>query len=247
MAKQNGDHGDNGERTIGEAVYGKLKSDIVGCVLMPNERLRFDALRRRYRTSVSSLREALSRLITEGLVMVESHKGARVAGVWEDDLADLVRVRKVIETQAIQRAIECGDDRWEADIVAAFHLYEASLKGKSQRRAGDAERIARHNRFHSALLAACDSPRLLTIRGVLYAQAERYLMLGFRMARLDDEKVMAEHERLMAAVLARKPRLACALVEDHIERAAADIFPIVRNLAAQAGRAPVASATPRAS
>jgi GntR family transcriptional regulator, carbon starvation induced regulator len=49
-------------------IYRRLRSDIVSCRLEPGERLRFEVLRERYDAGVGTLREALSHLVSEGLV-----------------------------------------------------------------------------------------------------------------------------------------------------------------------------------
>lgn len=209
-------------QTVNEVVYNKLKNDILWGAFEPNERLRFDELRERYGVSFSSLREAISRLVSEGLVEVESHKGARVAGINATDYRDLVQVRQLIEVKCLQRAIELGDDQWEADIIGAFHLYENFLRGKGRDDLSDPVkvRVSRHNGFHTSLMKACDSPRLLNLRAVLATQAERYLTLAYRTVRVDMDELIADHERLMRAVVERRTSLACALLHEHIDVAA---------------------------
>jgi DNA-binding GntR family transcriptional regulator len=211
----------SGGQTVNEVVYHKLKDDILWGKFAPDERLRFDELRERYGVSFSSLREVLSRLIGDGLVEAESHKGARVAGVNPADFADLVAVRQIIEVNCLERAIARGDDRWEAEAVAAFHMYEIHLRtAKSDDPTSTRTRIERHNGFHTALMSACDSSRLLNLRSVLATQAERYLMLAYRTVTADDEDTLSDHERLLRAAIERRTSLACAILQDHISSAA---------------------------
>src|SRR5690348_5381201 len=67
--------------TLHARVVRELRADIVGCRLMPNERLTLEALRERYRIGWSPIREALMRLEADGLVTFEQNKGFRVAAV----------------------------------------------------------------------------------------------------------------------------------------------------------------------
>lgn len=218
------------KRQVNEAVYLALKSDIVACRLMPNERLRFEALRERYGAAFTSLREALSRLISEGLVVLEPHRGARVADMKDEDFRDLLHVRRLIEAETVRNSIAHGDEQWEAGLVAAFHVYERALSAPRKRGAASADRVERHNLFHDALMAGCRSERLLLLRKMLYAQAERYLMLSFQSPSPPPDAVLTEHERIMRAALDRKPDLAAALIQEHLEGAARRVLPIADTL-----------------
>jgi DNA-binding GntR family transcriptional regulator len=203
--------------TVNEFVYHKLKEDILWGGFAPNDRLRFDELRDRYGVSFSSLREALSRLAGDGLVEIESHKGARVAGVNTADFKDLVAVRQIVEVNCLKRAIELGDDRWEADALAAFHMYESYLRSVRASEPGALRtRVERHNSFHTSLMSACDSPRLLNLRVVLATQAERYLTLAYRTVPANVDEMLRDHETLLRAAIERRSSLACAILHDHI-------------------------------
>lgn len=219
------------KRQVNEAVYLALKSDIVACRLMPNERLRFEGLKERYGAAFTSLREAMSRLISEGLVVLEPHRGARVADMKDEDFHDLLHVRRLIEAETIRTSIAQGDEQWEAQLVAAFHVYERILSAPRRRGVAPMDRVERHNLFHDALMAGCRSERLLSLRKMLYAQAERYLMLSFQAPSPPPDAVLTEHERIMRAALDRKGDLAAALIQEHLEGAARRVLPIADTLA----------------
>ena len=78
---------------------------------------------------------------------------------------------------------------------------------------------AAHTTFHAALVAGCDSPWMLNLRGMLYAQSERYRNLSFVLAR-EDRDVDSEHRGILDACLARNADLACTLIEQHLQRTA---------------------------
>jgi GntR family carbon starvation induced transcriptional regulator len=215
---------------VNESVYLALKSDIVACRLMPNERLRFEGLKERYGAAFTSLREAMSRLISEGLVVLEPHRGARVADMKDEDFLDLLHVRRLIEVETIRSSISDGDEKWEAQLVAAFHVYERALSAPRKRGVPSTDRVERHNLFHDALMAGCRSQRLLLLRKMLYAQAERYLTLSFQAPSPPPDTVLTEHERIMRAALDRKPDLAAALIHEHLEGAARRVLPIADTL-----------------
>src|ERR1700712_6012183 len=97
-----------------ERAYRCLRSEILHGALMPGERLRAADLHARFDLGLTPIREALMRLSTEGLVPLESHRGARVADVTFAELTDLMATRRDIERLCLVRAIAHGDAAWEA-------------------------------------------------------------------------------------------------------------------------------------
>jgi len=167
-------------RSLTTAVFARLRAEILSCRLKPGEKLLIAGLARRFTVSLSAVREALSRLAAEGLVMSEDQRGFHVSPVSADQLRDLTRTRIDIEALALRRSIELGDSGWEREVrEASERLMAAPLP-----RAGDAgpqfERWrALHHRFHLALVSACGSAWLLRLRETLYDQSERYRFLAY--------------------------------------------------------------------
>lgn len=203
-------------------VYRKLKEDIVTCALKPDEKLRFDGLRKNYGVGIGTLREALSHLVSDGLVRTEVGRGFRVAPVSVKDLNDVTEWRVEFEVRAIQESILKGDETWEANIVSAFHLL--SINGLPDHDASHEvwqEYRTKHERFHNALVAGCGSPWLLYFRNILRGQARRYQALSVHLQLLKkptsyrDDK---DHQKIMTAVVSRNEKEACKLIESHIRR-----------------------------
>ncbi len=107
--------------TLNSEALTRLRSDILNCRLMPNERLRVEALRERYGMGTSPIREALMRLEAEGLVALEQNKGFRVSDVSAENLIDLMSTRIEIEGIALRWSLKNGGVDWEANLVSAFH------------------------------------------------------------------------------------------------------------------------------
>lgn len=197
-------------------IYRQLRADIVNCRLEPGERLRFELLRKQYQVGVGTLREALSHLVSEGLVRTEAGRGFYVAPVSLPDMLDIAEWRVEFEVRAVTQSIQNGDEAWEAEIVTAHHLLsktdiptvDASAEVRDLWK-------ARHHRFHESLGAACGSPWLLHFRGILFEQALRYQRL---VALHGPQKLHKkdDHREIMEAVLARDVKLASRAVEQHI-------------------------------
>jgi GntR family transcriptional regulator, carbon starvation induced regulator len=205
------------EPTVNAAVFRQLHDDIVSCRLRPDERLRTESLRELYQVGVSPIREALMRLDSEGLVVLEQNKGFRVAPVSHDHLQDVTRVRIEVERIALRWAIEKGDVRWEADLVASFHRLSHLKKFNRAQADVNSEWAKEHRAFHDALVSACASPELLGIYANLFAQFERYVALSI-MSKAAPRNDVDEHEQIMKAAVSRNANRAIQFLTEHIER-----------------------------
>src|SRR5215213_2232863 len=107
--------------TVGDMVYTRLRTDILFGHLPPGGRLRLDAISRRYGASVSTMRELLNRLASEGLIVAEGQRGFEVAPVSPREFREIGALRLLLETHAIIQSFAAGDLDWEARVVAAHY------------------------------------------------------------------------------------------------------------------------------
>lgn len=195
-------------------LYRRLRANILHCYLRPGARLLFRTLREDYKAGLSQLREALMRLASEDLVILESNKGFRVAPVSPEELLDITNVRCEIESIALRLAMEKGDVHWESNIVARHHeLSRVPLL--NDRGAFSDEWNAANEALHAAMRAACASPLLL---GFCESLSERYYRYRRLWARHPSgERTPArEHQRIVDAVIAREIPTATALLREHL-------------------------------
>jgi len=197
-------------------VYRALQADIVEGRLQPGEKLGMHRLCELYAVGLSPLREALSRLLTEGLVTLEGHRGFSVAVVTEAGIRDLARVRTMVECEAFSDAIAHGDDAWESEVVAAFHrLARATERVLATPEEGPGAWEQPHREFHAALAAGCPSPLLLSLREGLDRRA-RFHRLAVVNLVPGGRDHLAEHRALMEAALARDAKRGTALLAEHL-------------------------------
>jgi DNA-binding GntR family transcriptional regulator len=162
------------------------------------------------------------RLVAEGLVVLEDHKGFRVAPVSREEMIDIGNTLLELEAIAIRMAIEKGDDHWEAQIVARYHeLSKREMFGPDGTL--DPEWEARNVAFHESLYAACGSPSLKLVCHVLYERHSRYRRLRTRQGN-PGRNVAKEHEGLMQATINREPDAAIALLRKHRSATMSDVI-----------------------
>ncbi len=205
-------------KTLAEAAYRQLRRDIFEGVHRPGEKLRVEHLKDQYAVGAGTLREALQLLVTDALVVAQGQRGFRVAPISLDDFEDITRTRVLLETVALQQSIELGDDTWEANVVASFHmLSRAEEKLVDGTNASREEWELRNRAFHEVLISASTSRWLRHFQNILYLQSERYRRLSlFRQPISRD--VHAEHQAIVDAALARNSKEAARILTEHVLR-----------------------------
>lgn len=200
-------------RTLASDVFEQLRRDILECRLAPGTRLRFKDLRARYASGLSPLREALMRLAADDLVILEDHKGFRVAPVSQEELVDLAMTWFELETLGIRQSIKKGDDRWAARIKTRFRELSKHRMLTPQGHL-DPDWEPHNLAFHESLYAACGSPSLMRFCRVLSERFSRYRRLWARqLAR--KRNIAKEHEDLCRAVLNRDAAAAVTALRRH--------------------------------
>lgn len=211
--------------TLSERAANVVERDIIAGVLTPGARLGIVDLVRRYEIGATPLREGLSRLVSRGLIVGIGQRGFRVADISREDLLDITQMRTIVEIEALRLAVLHGDDAWEAGIIGALHRMRRHIERTGDEfREGAPEFDRLHKAFHTALLAACGSKRLLTAHSELYDQAYRYrrvMMRGFD----SGKKFVAAHESLADQVLARDVAKAQATLADHLHSTLDFVYP----------------------
>jgi DNA-binding GntR family transcriptional regulator len=200
-----------------QAAYENLRADLLACRILPGAKLKIQELCTRFSVSLGAIREALSRLTSEGLVVAEPQRGFRAAPISALDLVDLTMVRVEIESLCLRRAIACGDVNWESRLVAAAHRLARTPERAPEDPARSSDAWAEaHAAFHLTLLEGCNSPWLLHLHTLLYAQSERYRRLSVPFA-ARGRNVNREHKGIVDATLARDAESAVRLLTAHLE------------------------------
>lgn len=201
-------------RSLTSVAYERLRIDILAGDLLPAERLPIQALSERYRVGATAIREALSRLVTEGLVTTQDQRGFRVTPVSRAELLDLTRTRVSVEQIALRLAIEHGDIEWESRLLSAFHrLSRTPPPMTSPER--DAQWSAVHRAFHEALIDGRTSEWTMRLCRLLYDKSERYRNVAKRKTRERGRDINVEHRALMEAAMSRDADAACRLLCEH--------------------------------
>ncbi len=194
-----------------------LRDDIVCARYLPGEKLRIDQLGKTLDASSGAVREALSRLTAEGLVLAQPQRGFIVAPISRKELQDLTDVRIDIECRCLADSIENGDLDWEGRVLSLQHRLRALEDVINAPSSPNAQQWhALHYQFHEELTSACQNIWWQRLRQQLYIQSERYR----RLSAPGDEthrNVTAEHDAIANAALARDAVSAAKHMQDHLQ------------------------------
>ncbi|MCU1415345.1 MAG: GntR family transcriptional regulator [Microbacteriaceae bacterium] len=204
-------------KTRQEHAYAKLRADILAGRVQPGQKLPFAELCSTYGVSVGVIREALSRLVEQGLVEASPQQGFSVTRISRADLINLTQARREIESLTLRLAIQEGNLEWESDVVAAEHQLAATPIVAADDPARLSEDWAiRHSRFHEALLFGCSNTRLTGIATQLRASADLYRRWSIPLGHGEPRDIVGEHKAIKDAVVARDADTAAQLLTAHI-------------------------------
>jgi GntR family transcriptional regulator, carbon starvation induced regulator len=212
---------DVGALTLTEALHERIRQDIILGALQPASKLKLEKLSKSYGTSINTLRESLSRLAADGLVVAEGQKGFTVLPVSIEDLREITEMRQLLECHALRQSFANADLDWEAKLVGAYHKL-SKVEGLVEAEPevyGDA--WERYNQeFHEALIANCRSRWLKLFHKAMYDHSQRYRMLSLKTKRFPRSQSANEHAQILEAALARDVDRAERVLADHILKGA---------------------------
>jgi DNA-binding GntR family transcriptional regulator len=207
-------------------VYEALRADILNTRIEPGSKLKIAQLSNRFGVSLSVVREALTRLGEQRLVVANPQRGFSVVGLSVSDLDDLTNVRTQIESMALRDSIAHGGVAWEAEVVAALHRLERTEIYADPAHVNP-DWLDLHRAYHHSLVAGGASTRLREIANTLRDNAELYRMWSRTWAHDVDRDLQAEHRAIMTAALSGDEQAAVAALSQHIARTTAALKALV--------------------
>ena len=194
-------------RALYQDVAERLRAQIFARQLEPGAWIDEQKLSTEYGISRTPLREALKVLAAEGLVAMKPRRGAYVAEMSRDDVAQVYHLLALLESDAAGEVARRASDE---QLVRLKQLHERLEKHARQRDAF----FATNEQFHMALLDIAGNrwrTQIVTdLRKVMKLNRHHSL---FKQGRLADS--LAEHRALMTALLARSGAKASALMREH--------------------------------
>jgi DNA-binding GntR family transcriptional regulator len=198
--------------TKSDYAYTRLRDGILAGEFGPGTVLHQATLAKTIGISTTPLREAMRRLMTEGLVELDAHRDARVSALTAEEARDLLEVRRSLDPLAVALAAQ----RRTKEDIRAMREAAASLHAlPNQPRVVD---LVAHRRFHAAIYTASHNDLLISTLDALWDKADRYRLLGLQVERDQPERDLKEreHAELLDAVIRGDSDAAAAVMLQHI-------------------------------
>ncbi|RJG46267.1 GntR family transcriptional regulator [Mesorhizobium sp. DCY119] len=209
--------------SLTETTYRKLHAHVLGTQAKPSGKLKIAELAQSLSVSPSVVREGLSRLVSEGLVVAEPQRGFRVAPFEISEVRHLFEARVEIECLCLADAIENATLVWEGQLLAALHELARTPEEPGQHpEDASSTWLKAHAEFHTALVSSCRNPWYLKMRSHLFVHSERFRAHVLRLPTIDRD-LQGEHRQIADAAIARDVQSACALMTVHLKRTIRDL------------------------
>jgi DNA-binding GntR family transcriptional regulator len=204
--------------------YHFLKAKISSCEYKPRQRIYAHQVAAEIQVSRTPVREALGRLVHEGLVRKDGGWGYAVRELTSQEIRDLCAVRRALETEAARAALPRLDD---AGLARIDKVLEQTRKHLEKGRI--AEFVKRSRELHLEIAQASGNATLIEL---LVALHERIQLLGHMLNthnRQRSPQVLQENTEIVAALHARDlPRLQAAICA-HIDNGCASTIEAMRD------------------
>ena len=210
--------------TLTEWADQRLRASILQGDFGPGDTLVISTLAEQLGLSATPLREALRKLASEGLVVLQSHGSARVAAVDLHEANELYELRLILEPTALERAVAAGDADYHGRVEAAWNALAV-------------EQVATasvHAAFHRALLSACDSAWLLRLTTMLSDRAGLMVTVGLP-DRPPGYNTAEAHRTLMDLVVAGNATGAAEELRRHLSKTLAALHTVLSGTSTRAG------------
>ncbi|MFQ6269411.1 GntR family transcriptional regulator [Kutzneria viridogrisea] len=207
---------------LSERVYAHLRDAIMRGDYAPGDALKPQDLAKEQGVSLAVVREALVRVVGEGLADRLPNRGFAVPAFSDRRWQEIAEARRTIEPVLLRMSIERGDLDWEARVRAAHHRLARTPAFEPE--GGDYFSGAwseAHRVFHRALLEGCGNPVLLETFDRLWSASE--LARRWSAHRTPDRDYLGEHRQLEEAALARDADTAAEALAQHLTLTAAGL------------------------
>lgn len=202
-----------GRQVLSDSVYEQIKAMVMDHEIAPGARVGIEALSRALGVSPTPVREALARLESDGLVVKRSLSGYRATELLtREGLEQLFEMRLLLEPRAAALA---AANATEEQLDALERLVEEMQihPGPTGRYADYRGFAALDQRFHDTIAVASQRPLLADAVERLHSHLHVFRIRSVANA---GDPTLAEHERVVRAILRRKPDRAAEAMADHL-------------------------------
>jgi DNA-binding GntR family transcriptional regulator len=199
------------KQSLTETAYASVREQILMGGLRPGAEFSELELAERLAMSKTPVREALGRMVAEGLIEAFPRRGYRVTPVTVKDINDLFAIRAMAEgTAAAMAALNLGADDFDHLDMLANARYEPS-EGPTIH-----SFVKTNGQFHMAIARGSTNPRLVAMISTLLDECARLFYLGARSRDVNPE-TNDDHRHIVRVLRLRDSEKARAAMVEHSE------------------------------
>lgn len=191
-----------------DSVAEKLRQDIFSGARLPRERLTESTLTKTYSVNRMVIRQVLSTLEKEDLVVIEPYRGASVADISLSKIAENYQVLAMLEGFAAKLA---APNLTSTDIDELKSIVKTQKKNSARE---VKEWQALNNRFHRIINLKCDNEKLIKLLRENVRFTSYWFLVLSTFGRISEGN--KEHTMIVDALSKRDAELAAGLMEKHI-------------------------------
>lgn len=206
-------------QSTAELIADQLRSAIMYGVFAPGTQLGESELAARFAVSRGPLREAMQRLVQEGLLRGERHRGLFVIDLSAADVRDIYMARLAIERSACELIMAGNRGEAVAALSSALSTLVSAAEGGDRNAMSDADQA-----FHQTLVACSGNSRLERMAQTLLVET-RMCLAALQEHYPEPEELVAEHRALVNAISDGDERLLMSLIESHMVDSIARLVP----------------------
>jgi DNA-binding GntR family transcriptional regulator len=200
-------------------IANQLREAIVRGAIRPGSQLSEADLALQFGVSRGPLREAMQRLVQEGIVRSERNRGLFVIVLDNEDVDDIYTARSAVEGAALALAMR----RDRAGAAASLNAVCEEMRASADR--GDSTALSDADlRFHETLVAKAGSPRMARMHATLLAET-RICLTALEESYRPSSEVVHEHQDIVQALLDGDQERALQLLDAHMEDARTRLSP----------------------
>ena len=198
--------------TKAEYAYVRVHERILSGDLPPGSVMHQASLAREIGISTTPLREALRRLMAQGLVELDAHRDARVTLLRAEEARDLLEIRRSLDPLAAALAAERRTSSDIDDLRGAARLLVPLPADPNM------EQFVAHRTFHAAVYCSSHNDLLIQTLSGLWDKADRYRRLALDLDRGEHaDRAQGEHVELLECVIAGDTVGASAVMRRHVD------------------------------
>jgi DNA-binding GntR family transcriptional regulator len=203
--------------TFASIVTERLRASIVNGTLEPGSQLSEVELATSFGVSRGPVREALQRLVQEGLLNSEPHRGVFVPVLTDEDVHDVYLAREALESAAVRSIIASGSTAAASESLDRFVAQMQQAEASE-----DWETVGNVDlEFHVALVDATSSPRLKRMFSTVISETR--LCLGVLTAADARDDLVEEHRLISEAIREGDTDKALVVLKEHFDDAVATL------------------------